>query len=149
MNEIFGLYAFWFVFDKVLLKVIDHSFLLKISASSFFIYAFHAPLIGYVNQIFALSSNNFSNNPLFSFFFIPVIILFIILLAEDLIKSISPKFYTVLTGGRGDIKNGTLLLHYLQFSEKIFINKFMYRLAVAEFTFFALFMIQHTGLTIL
>ena len=150
MNEILGLYAFWFVFDKALLKVIDHSFLLKISASSFFIYAFHAPLIGYVNQIFALSNNGFSNNPLFAFFFIPIIILIITLLAEDFIKSISPKFYTVLTGGRGNIKNGTLFLHYFNLTENLFSRKLVFKgIAVAEFTFFAMFVIQHTGLNIL
>lgn len=150
MNEILGLYAFWFVFDKALLKVINHSFLLKISASSFFIYAFHAPLIGYVNQIFSLSSNSFSNNQLIAFFFIPVIILFIILLAEDFIKSISPRFYTVLTGGRGDIKNGTLFLHHLNLTENTFTRKLMVKtVAVAEFTFLALFVIQHAGVTML
>jgi hypothetical protein len=103
-----------------------------------------------MNQIFALSSNSFSNNPLLAFFFIPIIILFITLLAEDFIKSISPKFYSVLTGGRGDIKNGTLLLHYFNFTENLLGRKLVFKgIAVGEFTFFAMLVIQHTGLTLL
>jgi len=100
LNEILGLYAVWFIFDTVLLKLMEKAFWMRLTESSFFVYAFHAPLIIFLNNIIKLSDNVFSHNGMLSFLLLPVIVLMITLLTEDIIKRISLKFYSILTGGR-------------------------------------------------
>lgn len=100
VNEIFGVYAVWFLFDKVILKMMENKFLINLTESSFFIYAFHAPLINFVGKIAMLSNNSFTNNKMLMFFMLPVLVLLVVLIVEDLLKRLSPKFYEILMGGR-------------------------------------------------
>ncbi len=100
LNEILGLYGVWFIFDTVLLKMMSRSFWMKLTESSFFVYAFHAPLIIFLNNIIKLSDNIFSKNTMLSFLLLPLIVLFITLMTEDIMKRLSLKFYSILTGGR-------------------------------------------------
>ena len=137
LNEIFGLYAVWFVFDSILLRLMDQQLWMRITESSFFIYAFHAPLIVFINKILKLSNNIFSTNAMLSFFLIPVMVLLITLMLEDTIKRISQKFYSLLTGGRSKAPPFNFDIGIIKLPQLSFTGKFVLVSSLGSFIIIA------------
>jgi len=79
----------------------SHEMLKDSAAYSFFIYGFHIPLLAYVMKMVLIFLGSWPFARLFSFIMVPfAIIVFCILIAIALKNSV-PRFYRLLTGGRG------------------------------------------------
>jgi hypothetical protein len=110
VNEMFGLYACWFCFDGFVASIIDKKWYTNIRTCSFFVYAFHAPLINYmgsfliVKHFYALPASHLA-----SYLFIPLLLLPALVLLDKLVHQFFPKFYLLLSGGRGEIDKRSLV----------------------------------------
>jgi len=102
MNEIFGMYAAWFCFESLVRLVNTKNWYKYVSGSSFFIYAFHAPIINFLSQY--LQWKNWYQVPnahILLFTGLPVITILFLFGVDNIVKVVFPKFYLILTGGRG------------------------------------------------
>jgi fucose 4-O-acetylase-like acetyltransferase len=102
INEIAGVYAVWFCIDKVTSQIVATNWYARFGKCSFFIYAFHAPLINYISE-YCLIKNIYAHPAahLLLYVVLPVLVVFIIVNAEHLVKIYCPKFFLLVTGGRG------------------------------------------------
>ncbi len=110
LNEMLGLYACWFCFDGFVASIINKEWYAKVSTCSFFVYAFHAPLINYVGTF--LMVKHFYTLPashLASYFFIPMLLLPALVLLDKLVHQYFPNFYLVFSGGRGETDKRSLV----------------------------------------
>lgn len=96
-----GVIAVWFSVDRLAAWWMSHEMLKDSAAYSFFIYGFHIPLLAYVMKMVLIVLGSWPFARLFSFIMVPfAIIVFCILIAIALKNSV-PRFYRLLTGGRG------------------------------------------------
>ena len=102
-NEIFGVYAIWFCFDGVVAFILEQRWYGKICNCSFFVYAFHAPLINYI-VVYLTMKNVYSlhYSHLLTYIFLPISLLPFLLTIDKVIYGLSPLMYFVLSGGRGE-----------------------------------------------
>jgi len=95
-----GLIAAWFCSNRVVEWCMSRKWFLWLTSFSFFIYVAHAPLVSYaVNMVFPLI-NHIPDYRLLCYFLLPVAILILCIIVGALIKTLSPKFFAILTGGR-------------------------------------------------
>ncbi len=105
INEVVGAYAIWFGFDKLIVKAESSTWFQKYGKCSFFIYAFHAPLINCVSEW--VNSKHLYHLPHANIVFyvlIPAILIYVLTNTDIFIKAHFPVFYSLLTGGRGGMK---------------------------------------------
>jgi fucose 4-O-acetylase-like acetyltransferase len=96
-----GFIAAWFGSDELVKWCMDKKWIVWLSAFSFIIYALHAPLVAYaINAIFPLVQHVYEYR-LITYLFLPVALLIFCVGTGALIRTISPKLYALLTGGRG------------------------------------------------
>jgi fucose 4-O-acetylase-like acetyltransferase len=96
-----GFIAAWFGSDELVKWCMDKKWFVWLSAFSFIIYALHAPLVAYaINAIFPLVQHVYEYR-LITYIFLPVALLIFCVGTGALIRTISPKLYALLTGGRG------------------------------------------------
>lgn len=96
-----GLIACWFGFDPVVKWCMARPWFVWVSAFSFIIYALHAPLVAYViNGMFAWLQP-IEGYRLITFFVLPLVILSLCISVGAALRTVAPKFYGLLTGGRG------------------------------------------------
>jgi hypothetical protein len=110
VNEMVGLYAFWFCFDGLVRNIIEQKWYARVSSCSFFVYAFHAPLINYIGTF--LLAKHFYTLPcahLASYILIPLLLLPALILLDKLVHEFFPKFYLLFSGGRGEIDKRELV----------------------------------------
>ncbi|MFP5040075.1 acyltransferase family protein [Parasediminibacterium sp. JCM 36343] len=101
VNEIVGAYAVWFCFDDIINWVDGKKWYKTIVNSSFFIYAFHAPLLNFMSDI-AMKRNI---PHLILYIGLPALLLPLLIGTDILIRNNFAKFYSVLTGGRNALEN--------------------------------------------
>jgi hypothetical protein len=96
-----GIIAVWFSTDKLAAWWMRHHLLKESASYSFFIYGFHIPLLAYVMKMALILLGDFPYARLLTFIMVPfAIIVLCIIIATGLKKSV-PRFYSLLTGGRG------------------------------------------------
>lgn len=74
--------------------------LLKLSFSTFFIYAAHEMTLSSFKKICAKILPRTSVSALLQYLFIPVVIVIICIVADRLVQKITPKIHKVITGSR-------------------------------------------------
>ncbi len=110
VNEILGLYACWFCFDGFVAMMINKKWYTQISTCSFFVYAFHAPLINYIGDfLMAKHFYTFTASHLVSYVFVPSLLLPSLVLLDKIVHQHFPKFYLLFSGGRGEIDKRSLV----------------------------------------
>jgi fucose 4-O-acetylase-like acetyltransferase len=96
-----GFISAWFGSDELVKWCMNKKWFVWLSAFSFIIYALHAPLVAYaINAIFPLVQHIYGYR-LITYIFLPVALLIFCIGTGELIRTISPKLYALLTGGRG------------------------------------------------
>jgi hypothetical protein len=98
---ILGILAIWFVYDKLFKnKDVSNTKIYSLFQYTFFIYAFHEPMINIVKKIlyFFMGTNEF--NSFIIYLLAPSITLFFALMVAFSLKNISPGFYKIITGRR-------------------------------------------------
>jgi len=96
-----GLIACWYGCDRLVKWSMNKPWFVWLSAFSFIIYAFHAPSVAYsIDGVFAWLKP-MEGYRMMTFIFLPLVVIGICILLGALIRTLAPKFYGVLTGGRG------------------------------------------------
>ena len=96
-----GIIGAWSLYDKLFWdKKITESLLYKYFSFSFFIYAFHQPFMLIVKKMLFFIIGKFAIAPLVIYFSAPIVTISFALLVGKYISKLSPRFYSVITGGR-------------------------------------------------
>jgi fucose 4-O-acetylase-like acetyltransferase len=96
-----GLIACWYGLDPMVRWCMKHPWFVWLSAFSFMIYAMHAPLMAYcINPMLSLL-NPLPASGLLAYVLLSAIIIALCILTGLLLRTLVPKVYGVLTGGRG------------------------------------------------
>lgn len=96
-----GLIAAWYGCDKIVEWFMHRGWFVWLSAFSFMIYAMHTPLIAYsINAVFSLVKN-IPGYQMITFFILPLAVITLTVMTGALLRRLSPRFYGLLTGGRG------------------------------------------------
>lgn len=96
-----GLVAAWYGCDRMVKMSMRRKWFVWISAFSFMIYAMHTPLIAYsIDAVFDLFGP-FPGYRLTAFFVLPLAVIGLTIATGALLRRSVPRFYGLLTGGRG------------------------------------------------
>ena len=105
IDEIISLYAVWFCFQDLVKKIIENPFYLKYCNCSFFIYAFHAPLINYISHYLRWQGwYEITGVHLILYILLPAFVLPLMMLLDLEVKKYFPRFFMLISGGRGNFK---------------------------------------------
>jgi surface polysaccharide O-acyltransferase-like enzyme len=96
-----GLIFYWFGFDALIRRCMHNRKFVWLSAFSFFIYLFHAPLVGYAINGMLSWLNPLAACRILTFVLLPLTIIALSIFLGALLRSISAGSYKILTGGRG------------------------------------------------
>lgn len=96
-----GLVTAWYGGNYLVRFFMEKRWFVWLSAFSFMIYAFHAPLVAYMtNAVFTYTGHIYGYRML-TFIFLPLAIIILSVSLGALIRKLIPDFYGILTGGRG------------------------------------------------
>lgn len=96
-----GLIACWYGLDPVVKWCMQKSWFVWLSAFSFMIYAMHTPVIAFaIDPVFSILSG-LPFYRMLTFFLLPALIISLTVAISTLMRSLTPKMYGLLTGGRG------------------------------------------------
>ena len=96
-----GLVAAWFGCDALVKRFMGYDWFVWLSGFSFIIYALHTPILFYVNQSLLALLEHIANYRILLFITLPIAIIIFCISTGALLRKIVPKFYSILTGGRG------------------------------------------------
>lgn len=96
-----GLVACWFGLDSVVRWSLDKKWFSWLSAFAFMIYAMHAPLVAYLIDTALAFLEPLPGSHILAFVILPVVIISLAIGIGALLRFISPRIYSILTGGRG------------------------------------------------
>jgi fucose 4-O-acetylase-like acetyltransferase len=96
-----GLISAWYVSDSVVKWFMKRKWFVWLSSFSFIIYALHAPFVAFAIDGMFEWLRSFQLYRALTFVLLPTLIIGICVLVGYAIRKISPKFYSLLTGGRG------------------------------------------------
>ena len=101
LGIIIGMISVWYLYDLMMNNEnVPSAFWMKIFSNTFFLYAFHEPILTIVRKALFYFSDKSSASIFILYWFCPfVVILFSIWVAQVLQKTI-PAFYGFITGGR-------------------------------------------------
>lgn len=101
INIIIGVIAMWGMYDLLSLEFNPlQAIFCKLSGYSFFIYAFHEPLLKIIKKGLIYINGNIDAFSLLNFFLAPLLVIVISIFGAHFLKRIMPKFYLIITGGR-------------------------------------------------
>lgn len=95
----FGMITFWKVLD-LLIKDYSKSWILDYTTFSFFIFAFHEPVLITLKKIGFKILGNSSGMALLLYFLLPAVVVFLSIIFARIIQKFAPKLYLFITGGR-------------------------------------------------
>jgi surface polysaccharide O-acyltransferase-like enzyme len=95
-----GLFAIWSFYDFLFSKTVINSQFLSLTQMSFFIYAFHEPVLEIIKSIFYKIFGESQFLKLLLYVTSPLFVIVMGILLGFYLKRISPKFFSVITGGR-------------------------------------------------
>lgn len=96
-----GLIACWFGGDAVVRWFMARQWFVWLSAFSFMIYALHAPLVAYFIDPTIALLHSLPSPQLAAFVLLPLAVIMVCVGLGALLRSLLPKTYSLLTGGRG------------------------------------------------
>ncbi|MFZ2025016.1 MAG: acyltransferase [Microgenomates group bacterium] len=99
MAMIMGIATLWFGYDKIASSKLMNIFLAA-TPFTFFLYASHEPLLEVIKQLGVTLTGRSDAALLFLYFASIVVVLFVTIGCGILVKKFTPKFYSLLTGGR-------------------------------------------------
>lgn len=101
ISIIIGLIAIWSIYDIIMIKKVNpNKVIMSLSYFSFFLYAFHEPILTIIKKglfYFAGASEIVS---IIIYFLAPTMTIIISILFGSFVKKYIPKFYGLITGGR-------------------------------------------------
>ncbi|MGC4021408.1 MAG: acyltransferase family protein [Cyclobacteriaceae bacterium] len=96
-----GLITCWYGLDILVSWFMNQKWFVWLASFSFIIYAAHAPFVAiFINGMFEMLGR-VQGYRMITFIFLPIIIIGCCILLGAVLRKIAPKFYSVLTGGRG------------------------------------------------
>lgn len=96
-----GLIAAWFGGDGLVRWCMQRPWFVWLSAFSFMIYALHAPFVAYFINSAIRFFQPYTWARMAAFITLPLLVIGVAVLSGALLRSLAPKVYSVLTGGRG------------------------------------------------
>jgi fucose 4-O-acetylase-like acetyltransferase len=96
-----GLVTAWYGGDALVKYFMSKTWFLQASAFSLIIYGLHAPLVALLIDPFHSLVDQWPLYRLFTFFALPLLLLGALLLTGMVMKKLTPRFFMLLTGGRG------------------------------------------------
>jgi fucose 4-O-acetylase-like acetyltransferase len=96
-----GLITAWYGGNALVGFFMKKPWFVWLSAFSFMIYAFHAPLVAYASNAVFSYMDHFYGYRMFTFIFLPLTIIGLSVGLGALLRRFVPGFYGILTGGRG------------------------------------------------
>jgi fucose 4-O-acetylase-like acetyltransferase len=101
LTVVSGLIACWYGLDKVVSWCMSRTWFVWLSSFSFIIYAVHAPLVAIlINGMFNLL-HYMEGYRMVTFVVLPTVIIAVSVFIGFIGRALAPKFYSLLTGGRG------------------------------------------------
>ena len=96
-----GLIACWFGLDPLVRWCMNRKWFIWLTAFAFIIYAMHTPLVAYcIDPVLGLLANTFAPH-MIAFICLPVVIITLCVGTGFLLRTVFPRVYGTLTGGRG------------------------------------------------
>ncbi len=96
-----GMASYWCAYDLLMKnKTSPHKFLLLLASASFFIYAFHEPVLTMIKKGMFFVTGTSDAVSLLNYFLVPTITILLGLLIARSLKKYTPGFYSLITGGR-------------------------------------------------
>jgi fucose 4-O-acetylase-like acetyltransferase len=96
-----GIMAIWFSADEVVRWSLKQQWFMKASSYSFFIFGMHIPLLSFVMHLSIIHLSGMPGYRLFTYIFVPLLVLLFCIAVGALIRKFFPSIYRVMTGGRG------------------------------------------------
>ena len=96
-----GLVACWYGLDRLVGWAMSRSWFVWLSAFSFFIYTMHVPIVAFAIDGVLAWLPPISSYRILTFIFLPLTVIAVSIGTGALFRSILPKTYSILTGGRG------------------------------------------------
>lgn len=96
-----GIMAVWFSADKIAAWWMQQEGLNDSTRYSFFIFGLHVPLLAYVMRFALDLMEGFRFSRFTAFLLAPALVIVLCIAIGHLVKRVSPRFYSLLTGGRG------------------------------------------------
>jgi len=96
-----GLIACWFGLNSMVKWFMNQNWFVKLSSFSFIIYALHAPIVALAIDSALKFVNAPHGNHLIVYIGLPLVIIAFCIGVGWTLRTIMPKFYGLLTGGRG------------------------------------------------
>ena len=96
-----GILAIWYSVDKIAQWWMQQEWLKQSANQAFFIYGLHVPLLVYVMRMVLDAMEGFALARLVGYIFVPLLVIVICIVLGRFIRRLSPRFYNLLTGGRG------------------------------------------------
>jgi surface polysaccharide O-acyltransferase-like enzyme len=97
---VFGILAIWSFYDILLVKNTPNKIILNLSAFSFFLYAFHEPILTIMKKglFYTLGINEITSNIIY--FIAPILTIILGFLLGGFLKKYVSLFYNLITGSR-------------------------------------------------
>jgi len=96
-----GFITVWFGCDALVKYCMDKKWFVWTSAFAFIIYALHVPLINYTHHLVLPHIKHLYLYRLMDYILLPLVIIVLSIGIGALLRAAVPKFYAILTGGRG------------------------------------------------
>lgn len=101
LSIIFGLIGIWSFYDILMIKKMNpNKMIFNISSFSFFLYAFHEPLLTLIRKGLFYIMGTREIVSIIIYFLAPIVTIIVSVLLGYFIKRNLPKFYKLITGGR-------------------------------------------------
>lgn len=96
-----GLICAWYGCNKLVLYFMSRQWFKWLTAFSFMIYVLHAPLIVFATKAMFNAVNHIYGYRMFTYILLPSCLVVLCIIAGALLRSLLPKVYSFVTGGRG------------------------------------------------
>ncbi len=96
-----GILAIWFSCDRIVRWAMRKKWFVWASAFAFVIYGFHIPLLAYVTRLAYMFMSGIPNYRLIVYVGVPALVLLLCIGFGVVLRSLAPRVYKVMTGGRG------------------------------------------------
>lgn len=96
-----GVLAIWYSGDAVVKWAMSKKWFVWAASFSFFLYAFHVPLLQYLTRIAYHYGSGIPAYRMLTYLLVPVVIFIVSIAVGALVKKLWPAGYSIATGGRG------------------------------------------------
>lgn len=101
LSVLTGILAMWYGLDRLVKWCMSRKRFQHATGFSFFLYGAHVPLLPYAMAMAFMELSFFPNYRLFCYLVIPALVVITCICVGEVFKKYAPRFYRILTGGRG------------------------------------------------